>query len=122
MAANSGSPPTHTIKPINPPPPSDQPTSVMLKAEIDSGRTDDKVGVFDPELSTLGTDNKATGQPPSPFRFTLARFHEALGQSIRGGETATDAHKGWNSTFAGFLGLVVAIGVALLVGVWIGAR
>ena len=122
MAANSGSPPTHTIKPINPPPPSDQPTSAMLKAEIDSGRTDDKVGVFDPELSTLGTDNKATGQPPSPFRFTLARFHEALGQSIRGGETATDAHKGWNSTFAGFLGLVVAIGVALLVGVWIGAR
>src|SRR4051794_17458662 len=85
MAANSGSPPTHTIKPINPPPPSDQPTSAMLKAEIDSGRTDDKVGVFDPELSTLGTDNKATGQPPSPFRFTLARFHEALGQSIRGG-------------------------------------
>ena len=50
MAANSDSPPTHTIKPINPP-------------------------------------------PPSPFRFTLARFHEALGQSIRGGETAMDAHK-----------------------------
>src|SRR3954452_10110052 len=42
--------------------------------------------------SNLGTDNKATGQPPSPFRFTLARFHEALGQSIRGGETAMDAH------------------------------
>jgi len=68
------------------------------------------------------TDNKAAGQSPSRFRFTLARYHEALGQSIRGGETATDAHKGWNSTFAGFLGLVVAIGVALLVGVWIGAR
>ena len=122
MAANSGSPPTHTIKPINPPPPSDQPMSAMLKAEIDSGRTDDKVGVFDPELSTLGTDNKATGQPPSPFRFTLARFHEVLGQSIRGGERATDDDEGRGNTFAGFLGLIVAIGAVLVVGIWIGAR
>ena len=66
--------------------------------------------------------NDVADQPTARFRLTLARYQEALGQSIRGGETATDAHKGWNSTFAGFLGLVVAIGVALLVGVWIGAR
>src|SRR4051794_33742785 len=36
------------------PPPSDQPTSAMLKADINSGRTGDKVGVFDPGLSSSG--------------------------------------------------------------------
>ena len=43
MAANSDLPPTHTIKPIDPPPASDQPTTAMLKGDIDSGRTGDKV-------------------------------------------------------------------------------
>ena len=67
-------------------------------------------------------ENKAVDQPAAHFRLTLARFHEALGQSIRGGEKDTDAHEGRSSTFAGFLGLVAAIGVVLVVGIWIGAR
>jgi hypothetical protein len=71
MATNSDIPPTHTIKPVDPPPPSDQPTSAMLKDDIDSGRTGDKVGVFDPGLSTLGTDDEAAGRPPSPFRIAF---------------------------------------------------
>ena len=37
-----------TTKPIDPPPSSGRPTSAQLKADIDSGRTGDKVGVFDP--------------------------------------------------------------------------
>src|SRR3954470_2537735 len=53
MASNSDIPPTHTVKPIDPPPSSDQPTPAMLKADIDSGRTGDKVGVLDPGLSSL---------------------------------------------------------------------
>ena len=123
MATNSDIPPTpHTTEPIDPPPPSDQPTSAMLKADIDSGRTGDKVGVFDPGLSSLGTDDEAAGRPPSPVQVALARFHEALGRSIRDGAAATEAHHGRDSTLAGFVGLIVTIAVVLLVGIWVGAR
>ena len=66
--------------------------------------------------------NDVADQPTARLRLTLARYQEALGQSIRGGERATDAHEGQGSTFAGFLGLVVAIGAVLVVGIWIGAR
>ena len=71
---------------------------------------------------THTADNEAAGQPAARLRLTLARYQEALGQAIRGGETATDAHKGRDSTFTGFLGLVVGIGVVLVIGIWIGAR
>ena len=64
--------------------------------------------------------NDVADQPTARLRLTLARYQEALGQLIRGG-AATDAHEGRDGTFAGFLGLVVAIGVALVVGIWIGA-
>jgi len=37
------------------------------RLDIDSGRTRDKVGVLDPDLSSLGTDDEAAGRPPSPF-------------------------------------------------------
>ena len=72
MAANPDVPPAQTIKPVTPPPPSDQPTTAMLKADIDSGRTGDKIGELDPGLSSLGTDDEAAGRPPrrsgSPWR------------------------------------------------------
>src|SRR3954452_10436227 len=74
MATNPDVPPTHTVKPVDPPPPSDQPTSAMLKADIDSGRTGEKVAVLDPGLASLGTDDEAAGQPPSPVQIALARY------------------------------------------------
>src|SRR4051812_48359487 len=110
MATNSDIPSPGTVKPVDPPPPSDQPTSAMLKGDIDSGRTGDKVGVLDPGLSSLGTDDEAAGRPPSPVQVALARFHEVLSRSIRGGEPDTQAHNGRDNTFFGFLGLIVAIG------------
>src|SRR3982750_2586384 len=85
------SPPTHTVKPVDPPPPSDHPTPPMLKADIDSGRTGDKVGVFDPGLSTLGTDDEAAGRPPSPFRIALARYQETFGRWAKGGRGSVRA-------------------------------
>src|SRR4051794_4457666 len=83
MAANSDIPPSQTVKPVDPPPPSDQPTSAMLKADIDSGRTGDKVGVLDPGLSSLGTDDEAAGRPPSPFHIALARYQETVGRWMK---------------------------------------
>lgn len=65
---------------------------------------------------------KAIDQPAARFRLTLARYYEAVGQSIRGGEKATDDLEGRGGTLAGFLGLIVAIGAVLVFGIWIGAR
>ena len=122
MATNPDVPPTHTVKPVDPPPPSDQPTSAMLKADIDSGRTGEKVAVFDPGLASLGTDDEAAGQPPSPVQIVLARYQEIVGRWMKGGRSTSAAHPGWDITLTGFIGLVAALGVVLLIGIWVGAR
>src|SRR5215218_3123093 len=122
MATDPDIPPAHTIKPVDPPPPSDQPTSAMLKADIDSGRTGDKVGVLDPGLSILGTDDEAAGRPPSPFRIALARYQETFERWTQGGRRSSGADQGQDGTLTVFVGSIVAIGVALLVGIWVGAR
>ena len=121
MAANPDVPPAQTIKPVDPPPPSAQPTSAMLKADIDSGRTGDKIGELDPGLSSLGTDDEAAGRPPSAFRIALARYHEAIGRWTAGGRN-TAAHSGQDGELTVFVGLIVAIGVVLLAGIWLAAR
>jgi hypothetical protein len=121
MAANPDVPPARTIKPVDPPPPSDQPTSAMLKADIDSGRTGDKIGELDPGLSSLGTDDEAAGRPPSAFRIALARYYETIGRWGAGGR-GTAAHSGQDGGLTVFVGLIVAIGVVLLAGIWFAAR
>src|SRR5215213_10037045 len=115
MAANPDVPPAETIKPVDPPPPSDQPTTAMLKTDIDSGRTGDKIGELDPGLSSLGTDDEAAGRPPSAFRIALARYHETVGRWTASGKNSSDAHDSRDGTLAGFIGLIVVVGVALLV-------
>src|SRR4051794_12199296 len=117
VAASSDIPPARTVEPIDPSPPADQPTSAMLKADINSGRTGDKVGVFDPGLSYLGTDYEAAGRPPSPFLITLARYHETVGRWMSSGRNRSDAHDSRDRTLTGFLGLIVAVAAAILIGV-----
>ena len=115
-------PPTHTIKPIDPPPaPGADSTSAQLKADIDSGRTGDKIGELDPGLSSLGTDDEAAGRPPSAFRIALARYYETIGRWGAGGR-GTAAHSGQDGGLTVFVGLIVAIGVGLLAGIWLSAR
>ena len=55
------------------PPDTSSPTTAQLKADIDSGRTGDKIAFFDPGLSPLGTDDEAAGTPAEPSRIRLAR-------------------------------------------------
>src|SRR3954451_5551786 len=117
MATNSDVPPTPTVKPVDPPPPSDQPTSAMLKADIDSGRTGDKVGVLDPGLSSLGTEDEAAGRPPSPFRIALARYHEAVERWTKAGRSTSHAAQGWDITLTAFFGMIAVVGVVLLIGI-----
>ena len=48
----------------------------QLKDDIDSGRTGDKVGGFDPGAAPLGTDEEAGGAPLSPEEIALASRQE----------------------------------------------
>ena len=53
------------------------PTTQQLKADIDSGKTGDKVVEgFDLGLSTLGTDDEAAGSPNTPEQVAMARALE----------------------------------------------
>jgi hypothetical protein len=47
-----------------------------LRAEIDSGRTGDKVPAADPALAPLGTDEEAAGTPAAPETIARARQQE----------------------------------------------
>jgi len=48
-------------------------TLEQLRADIDSGRTGDKVSAPDPAMAPLGTDDEAAGTPPSPAAIALTR-------------------------------------------------
>lgn len=63
-----------------------------LKADINSGKTGDKVDVFDPGLSMLGTDDEAGGYPMRPEDIALARAQER--REPKSFAPAADAHAG----------------------------
>ena len=48
-------------------------TVEQLRADIDSGRTGDKVLAPDHAMAPLGTDDEAAGTPPSPAAIALTR-------------------------------------------------
>ncbi len=68
----------HETHPAPQPGPNDRKgaNAAELKADINSGRTGDKVDVFDPGLSMLGTDDEAGGYPMRPEDIALAREQE----------------------------------------------
>ena len=53
-------------------------TTDRLRADIDEGRTGDKVGFSDPATAPLGTDDEAAGTPPSKAAIAAARAKKAL--------------------------------------------
>jgi hypothetical protein len=122
MSADSNSrlpdvPPTRTVEPMAPPPPSERPTTAMLKGDIDSGRTGDKNPVFDPGLSPLGTDDEAAGRPPGPFRIALARRTEAIGRWMSGARMTGAARNKWDGFPFVFVGFIVAVAIVILGGI-----
>jgi hypothetical protein len=52
---------------------STSPTLDQLRADIDSGRTGDKVAASDPAMASLGTDDEAAGTPPSSDAIALTQ-------------------------------------------------
>jgi hypothetical protein len=110
-------PPTRTIKPIDAPPDSSQPTTAQLKGDIDSGRTGDKVGAYDPGLSPLGTDDEAAGMTPGPQRIRMARHFESVRRWAKGARPARTSHDTPSQAGYLFVGLTAVIGVVLAVGI-----
>jgi hypothetical protein len=108
-------PRTHTIKPMDAPPPSDRSTTAQLKADIDSGRTGDKNEVFDPGLSPLGTDDEAAGHTPSAERVNLARQQEGGARWEKGAEQDSYAHQHSRKALYGYVGFIALV-LVLFVG------
>ncbi|GEP03623.1 hypothetical protein [Methylobacterium oxalidis] len=113
-----------TLRSETPPPPADlkapatprseRPTTAQLKADIDSGRTGDKVEHYDPGLSQLGTDDEAAGRPNGPDRIAAARQQEAAAPHVRAAADPQGARPWVLPAFAGFIVLAaVAVGLAL---------
>ncbi len=93
--------------------PASGPTVAQLKADIDSGRTGDKVQVSDPGLSPLGTDDEAGGAPNSPKQVALARAYETRDKG--GGNPAMNPRSGWaGPAFIGFIAVVAVAFASLL--------
>jgi hypothetical protein len=59
-------------------------TTDRFRADIDSGRTGDKVAARDPAAAPLGTDDEAAGAPPKPEDIALARIQELKYENRQG--------------------------------------
>ena len=109
MTFRSEDPPPPGNLRVDPPPASDRPTTAMLKADIDSGATGDRIAHYDPGMAQLGTCDEAGGTPPTPERVALARATEA---APAGARKAADPHgrRGWvMPAFAGVIALTMAV-------------
>jgi hypothetical protein len=102
--------PSQAAKPIEPPPASGRPTAAQLRADINSGRTGDKVGVFDPALAPLGTDDEAGGHPPSPEQVAAARRQERVAGPAGSDRNAPQGGPGF--ALYGFIAFIAAVALA----------
>lgn len=116
MVLRSETPPAPANIAVETPPDSRRPTTAMLKADIDSGRTGDKISHYDVGLSQLGTDDEAAGNAPSHERVALARKTESAPANLRAAANP-EGRKSWvMPLFIGFAALVpVIIGLSLFV-------
>ena len=88
----------------------------MLKADINSGATGDKVAAYDPGLSQLGTDDEAAGNSPSHERIALARKTEAAPARVR----KAAQPQGLNAwVVIGYCAAIGTIGVVLTLSMWL---
>jgi hypothetical protein len=89
-----------------------RPTTATLKADIDAGRTGDKVNNADPGLSPLGTDDEAAGNPVSVERLRLAETIEKQ-QGVAAGPPVRDTRRPGPSIWI-MAAVVVAVAVAVI--------
>ena len=118
MLFRSETPPSPGNLHVAEPPASDRPTTAMLKADIDSGATGDKIAAYDPGLSQLGTDDEAAGNPPSHERIALARKTEAASAKVRRAARPKGLDAWLVLGFGGFIGGIAAV---LSTAIWLGS-
>jgi hypothetical protein len=58
-------------------------TTERLRADIDSGRTRDKVRHLEPAAAPLGADEEAAGTPVPRYAVEIARAQEVEGPVVR---------------------------------------
>jgi hypothetical protein len=117
MERRNDVPPTNSVRPMEAPPDSLVPTTAQLKADIDSGRTGDKVPVFDPGLSPLGTDDEAAGTPNGPERVGLARRFEKVQRWAKGARASGYVHHKTPPELLAFIGCIVVAGCLMVGGI-----
>ena len=88
----------------------------MLKADIDSGRTGDKVEHYDVGMAQLGTCDEVAGTPPTPERIALARETEA---ATRKAQAAADPHGNRWWILPAFVSFIVAVAVTVGLALWL---
>jgi hypothetical protein len=91
--------------------PRNKSTAEQLRADIDHGRTGDKVDWPDPAGAPLGTDEEAAGTPTSGAELHKARMRETSGPSTQRTRVPSAALL--------FIGLVALLGAASVVVIWI---
>lgn len=96
------------------------PTVQQLKADIDTGKTGDKnTEGFDFGLSTLGTDDEASGAPNTPQQVAMARKLERTRPKQPAEQSAMLPTPGYPAvwTVAGaFAAVVVTVALAVVLG------
>ena len=116
MLFRSEDPPSPGDLHVATPSASDRPTTAMLKADIDSGATGDKVAAYDPGLSQLETDDEAAGNAPSHERIALARKTEAAPARVR---RASRPHGSSSWVVPGYCAAIGVIAGALTLSIWL---
>lgn len=116
MVLRSETPPSPGNLSVEAPPASGEPTTAMLKADIDSGRTGDKVEHYDAGMAQLGTCDEAAGTPPSPGRVALARESEATARGA-GRSDAVQGNGRW--VLPAFFGFIAAVPVIIGLALWL---
>lgn len=116
MSLRSESPPSPANLDFGQPPDSDQPTSAMLKADIDSGRTGDKAPHGDVGAAPLGTCEEAGGAPPTPQDVKLARTNETASERVR---KAADVHGTSRWLMPALIGVLIAFPTIFGLVLWL---
>ncbi|MBB5764204.1 hypothetical protein ABEV34_14075 [Methylorubrum rhodesianum] len=117
MALRSETPPPPADRVPEAPAASTRPTSAQLKAEIDSGRTGDKIPAHDPGLSPLGTDDEAAGRPSSSSRIAMARDEETGPRRVRAGRMRT-GHGTNRGVMSAYYGIIAAAALTVGLVIW----
>lgn len=121
MSYETDVPPHLSAQRADPPAPVDapKPNTAMLKGDIDSGRSGDKVEVFDPGMAMLGTCEEAGGNALSPKDIARARFAEIKERWRLSPRKPGYAHNRVDPTLALYLGFIGVAGIGLSAAIWL---